>query len=196
MTRCHWIFYVFRLSPLLFHWIFVVFSFLVSINSLLLSNQCCIEFSTAWSNWVRSGLSTNLTCNGQAQKKKKKNLKEMVRSLGPRDPTYPICSLPLNSKMGAVWVQCPVVLDPLRWWHMSIFGHVSQFDWVQCTRSTGPNLVASKISLLSLTGYTFFIILFFSFSLNTAHTHTPLTHSSTGTLHTTIFFIFSGKGHQ
>ena len=89
MTRCHWIFYVFRLYLPLFHWIFVVFSFLVSINSLLLSNQRCIEFSTTCSNWVGSGLSTNLTCNGLAQKKKKKKKKEVVRCLGPRDPHLP-----------------------------------------------------------------------------------------------------------
>ena len=28
----------------------------------------------------------------------------------------------------------------LRWWHVPIFGHVSQSDRVQCTRSIGPNL--------------------------------------------------------
>ena len=39
----------------------------------------------------------------------------------------------------AVWVQCPIALDPLRWWHMSNFGHVLQSDWVKCIGSTRLN---------------------------------------------------------
>ena len=34
---------------------------------------------------------------------------------------------------GAIWVQCPMALDLLRWWHMS------PSDQVQCTGSTRPN---------------------------------------------------------
>ena len=57
-----------------------------------------------------------------------------------------------------------------------------------------PTTQFQNISFLSLSCHTFFVLLFFSFSLKTTHTHTPLTHSPTGKLHTTIFLHFFGQG--
>ena len=66
---------------------------------------------------------------------------------------------------GAIWVQFPMALDLLRWWHMSKNGHVSPSDRVQCIESTGPN-PDPLISMLLLNVVLFMsekMVLLFSF---------------------------------
>lgn len=49
-----------------------------------------------------------------------------------------VSSLKWVLNMGQTLVKCPIVLDSLRWWHLSIFKHVSPFNRVQYTKYTKP----------------------------------------------------------
>ena len=52
-----------------------------------------------------------------------------------------------------------IVLDPLRWWHVSTFEYVSSFVWVQYTKCTRP-----KPSLLQWYDIKIFGLFYFIFS--------------------------------
>ena len=115
-------------------------SFDVRSAYLLASNSTSTPTPHTW-KWLWK------TPTGMAQPDTKKKKKKLSNVWDHVTPTYPICSLPLNS----------------------------------------------KISLFSLWPATHSLFFFSSHFLLTQHTHTPLTHSPTGTLHTTIHSIFPAR---